>query len=520
MGTQRFYTTEQLSPRMAETPEGFLVCYSVPLARTGEYIYKANEVPVDAGPDGIVKIQRDEDEVFSEETIKSFEGKPVTINHPNDFVTPENWNKLANGVIQNVHRGDGEQADLLIGDLVVTTEDAIKLIKAGLRQVSLGYDAQYEQIKPGLGRQTDIVGNHVALVVKGRAGNRCAIMDKACECCGDCMCGKNNIGKEDISKMKSKAQTTRDVLHRMFPKLNLSQVKDEDLEMGEENPEGGGGGSDVEVVQQLAAEAKSAAVQAVEAAKQASEAVEKIEPGGGGSEEDTLALKPESETEETDQAEGEGEGDPIAALNSKIDALTALVQQLVDAVTEEEGGEESFEEEEGEGIEENPEPAEKPEGDAEGEEKEKDEKENDVYSEDGEENENIAEQLSESPNGLETKDSWQGIISRAEIIAPGIIATKPTTNVRKVGLAVKRRALNIALTKDNATIIKPLLRGKKVSSLTEDVLDTVFVAASEIIGKINNSKIQKPSMQMKDLSSHSELSAINKRNKEFWTKKS
>lgn len=195
MELTRFYTTEQLSPRMAETPEGFLVCYSVPLARTGEYVYKASEVPVEAGSDGLVKIQRDEDEVFSEETIRSFEGKSVTINHPNDFVTPENWTKIANGVVQNVHRGDGEQSDLLIGDLVITTQDAIRLVKAGLRQVSAGYDAQYEQIEPGLGKQTNIIGNHVALVVKGRAGSRCAIMDTACKCCGNCLC---EIGRAHV----------------------------------------------------------------------------------------------------------------------------------------------------------------------------------------------------------------------------------------------------------------------------------------------------------------------------------
>ena len=125
-----FYVTEQLSEHMYETPEGFLVCVSVPVARIGEYTYKASEVPIEAGKDGLVKIVRDESEVFSEEAIKSFNSKPVTINHPNDFVTPENWKNLAHGTIQNARRGEGEQSDLLIADLVITTEDAIKLIKA------------------------------------------------------------------------------------------------------------------------------------------------------------------------------------------------------------------------------------------------------------------------------------------------------------------------------------------------------------------------------------------------------
>ena len=85
--------------------------------------------------------------------------------------------------------------------------------------------------------------------------------------------------------------------------------------------------------------------------------------------------------------------------------------------------------------------------------------------------------------------------------------------------AVKRKAIVTGLTKDYASIIKPLLRGKKLSSLTTDALDTVFIAASEMISKINNAKLQKRSMQMKDLSSHSELAQINARNREFWGRK-
>lgn len=125
-----FYVTERLSEHMYETPEGFLVCAGVPMARIGEYLYKSSEVPIEGNHDGLVKIQRDEDEVFSDTALKSFEGKPVTINHPKGFVTPENWKELSHGHLQNVHRGDGEKSDLAIADLIITTEDAIKLVRA------------------------------------------------------------------------------------------------------------------------------------------------------------------------------------------------------------------------------------------------------------------------------------------------------------------------------------------------------------------------------------------------------
>lgn len=63
-------------------------------------------------------------------------------------------------------------------DLIVKDENAIQLIEDGLREVSCGYDAEYEQTEPGKAEQVDITGNHVALVPKGRAGNRCAIGDR------------------------------------------------------------------------------------------------------------------------------------------------------------------------------------------------------------------------------------------------------------------------------------------------------------------------------------------------------
>ena len=494
MELKRFYSTESLSEHIHETPEGFLICEAVPITRIGNFTYKSSEVPVEGNHDGIVNIQRDEADVFAEETMKSFEGKPVTINHPKEFVTPLNWKELAHGHLQNVRRGEGNQSDLMISDLLITSEDAIKLVKAGLREVSCGYDAQYEQIKPGLGKQKEIIGNHLALVVKGRAGGRCAIMDSACKCCGNCMCGEHKNDKEEKSEMKTKKSTAvRDALCRLLPSLKpvFDSVKDEDLEavtIGAENE----GGSDLAAAQAAAAEAKEAAVQAVEAAKEAAEAVANIN-------------QPEVPVAE-EQVEGDAdESDPMAALSAKIDALDMKIQSLIDAITEEEG-EESQEEVVNENLEE---PVE---GDAEEEVDPEAMKEDEVVDEDEEEKEKLE-------NGT-TDAMWLDTISRADIISPGLVASKPkATNLKKTILAVKRQALSNGMTKDHASIIKPLLRGKKIASLTEDALDTIFVSASEMIGRINNGRVHKGAMQVKDLSSTNQLADINKKNKEFWSNK-
>lgn len=174
----RFFSSERLGPRQSLTPEGFLICHDVPIARTGHMLYAADETPIAPGPDGLVHIERVPEEVFRAETIASFEGKPVTLDHPIDFVTPNTWAMLAKGVTQNVRRGQGIQDDLLFADLLIMDNRAIEEVRSGLREVSCGYEAEYEQTKPGRGVQRQIVGNHVALVERGRCGPRCAIGDK------------------------------------------------------------------------------------------------------------------------------------------------------------------------------------------------------------------------------------------------------------------------------------------------------------------------------------------------------
>lgn len=173
-----FYTTEKLGPKRSLTPEGFLLCEDVPLARTGMMIYGPDETPIDAGPDGLVKIFRDEDEVFRPETMASLLGKPVTNDHPDEDVTPENWKDLALGTAINIRRGEGAYDDLLIGDLLVTDKEGIKeILENDKTEISLGYDADYEEVRPGVGRQRNIICNHIALVDQGRCGPRCAVND-------------------------------------------------------------------------------------------------------------------------------------------------------------------------------------------------------------------------------------------------------------------------------------------------------------------------------------------------------
>lgn len=205
----RFYTTQKLGPKRSLTPEGFLLCEDVPVARTGEMIYGPGEVPVEPGLDGLIRISRTPEEVFRDATMASCMGKDVTLDHPDDFVQPDNYAVLTQGVMLNPRRSAVED-DLLVADLLIKHPASIRAVQEDeIEEVSLGYEADYEQVSPGRGVQRNIVVNHVALVERGRCGPRCAIGDKE---------------PEDMKTKDSKPKGKRTWLDRL---MTAMKAKDE-----------------------------------------------------------------------------------------------------------------------------------------------------------------------------------------------------------------------------------------------------------------------------------------------------
>jgi hypothetical protein len=162
---------------MVKTDEGFLICLGVPVARIGEMEYLAKELSLGGDPSAIVTVTRDEGEVFSPAAVASFEGKPVTNDHPPEDVAPGNFGAYARGHAQNVRRGSGELADYLLADLYVTDPRLIAEIADGAkREVSCGYNCEYDPSGAGYS-QRRIRGNHIAVVREGRAGPEVSIRD-------------------------------------------------------------------------------------------------------------------------------------------------------------------------------------------------------------------------------------------------------------------------------------------------------------------------------------------------------
>ncbi len=176
-GESVLYYGTRLSENISRRePEGYLLCLNVPVARTGTQEYLPEELGLPPGSSS-VPVLRPEEEVFAPETVASFEGMPVTNDHPPLGVTAENIRSLQKGHAHNVRRGAGEESDLLLADLIITDPELIRAVLNGKREISCGY--MYELCEEN-GRyiQRRIRGNHVAVVDAGRAGRRVSIRDE------------------------------------------------------------------------------------------------------------------------------------------------------------------------------------------------------------------------------------------------------------------------------------------------------------------------------------------------------
>jgi hypothetical protein len=246
-------------------PEGYLICVNVPIARTGTQDYAQDEIGQDG--DRLIKVYRPEEEVFSEATMASFEGMPVTNDHPDDpdGVNIDNWHFLNKGHCEHVRRGTGKDRDLLIADLVINDPQTIEDVENGKREISCGYTYELCE-EDGKYVQRQIRGNHIAIVDRGRAGHRVCIKDSA------------PTNERRISKMatNTKKKSHVGILSRMLAALTATDAEPEVLE----------------------------------------EAIDAIEDITGG---EAAPVEPEQPEEEAKDE------DPMAAILARLDALEAAV---------------------------------------------------------------------------------------------------------------------------------------------------------------------------------------------------
>lgn len=261
--------------------------------------------------------------------------------------------------------------------------------------MSCGYEAEYLQTGDGKGKQSNIRGNHVALVTKGRAGETCAIHDN-----------HKGVFMSKLKQFKDRVMKTFD---EAAAELEAEKsTEDEGAQMGE-----------------LIGKAVTDALAPMIAR------IEKLE----GGKKETPAAK---EVAEEDKVEDEGEVETAATQASENERLTNLengVAKILELLssTSDTDVEEVAEEETGDEAE---------------------------------------------VTGVVTSDSL--VLSRAEIIAPGIANTKDI----KVQALKKHYS-----TQDGKQVIEMLNGGKAPTFDNAANVDMLFVAVAELTKQERNGQV-------------------------------
>lgn len=158
---------------LERTPGGALRVEGA-LTRTGIFTYR--------NADGTERREyRPDSSVFDTKALAGFSDVAVTVGHPPNGVNADNWKAVAVGETGEAKRKDAFMvAPITVRDAATIT----RVENKELVELSCGYDIDYDAT-PGVtpegerydGVQTNIRGNHVALLPKGeaRGGSRCSL---------------------------------------------------------------------------------------------------------------------------------------------------------------------------------------------------------------------------------------------------------------------------------------------------------------------------------------------------------
>lgn len=201
------YDTAPINKIEQDATTGFVHVNNVPIARVGVFPY----LKADGSIEMEAKLPA---ELLADTTVDSANNKPVTDDHPEEFVNQSNAKKYMKGfTASNAHVDN----DTLRVDMTITDAGLIDEINKGKQELSIGFETE---IVPQKGEykgsvydsvQKNIQINHVAVVERGRAGHSVRLVGDSAEMVDDFKKGKHmdvtkvRLGDSDITVATSDA---------------------------------------------------------------------------------------------------------------------------------------------------------------------------------------------------------------------------------------------------------------------------------------------------------------------------
>ncbi|WP_310625793.1 DUF2213 domain-containing protein [Limnohabitans sp.] len=158
-----------------------------PITKTGVFEYLGSSMMPELEPNKIYKVYRPPEALKNEATINSFKLLPWIDDHT--MLSEAKGNTSTDEV--GIKGVTGEEcyfdAPYLRINLKIFSEELALLIRSGKKELSAGYTCRYEMaagVTPDGQQydaiQTNIRGNHLALVEEGRAGSDVSVLDGKC----------------------------------------------------------------------------------------------------------------------------------------------------------------------------------------------------------------------------------------------------------------------------------------------------------------------------------------------------
>lgn len=162
---------------------GFWYIKHNPISKEGVFPYLGHTISEDCEPNKIYKVYRPAKTL--QESVDSWDNPPKPFIDDHEMLG-EGFTAIDERPVQGIIYNPVCEDGVLYADIAVYSEDLKHNIENGKKELSLGYFCKYKKER-GVFKgevydyvQTDMVGNHIALVDAGRCGSDVKVFDRKC----------------------------------------------------------------------------------------------------------------------------------------------------------------------------------------------------------------------------------------------------------------------------------------------------------------------------------------------------
>lgn len=239
---------------------GYVFVNKRPISKVGIFEYLGSSIGAE-DPNRIYKVYRPAEELSNKETIDSFKLLPFIDDHEmlGTDATPAEEKGIQGTTGEDVYF----DYDTLYGNFKIYSNSLNNSIENGKKDVSLGYKCKYKfetgsfngEVYDAI--QTDLRGNHIALVDNGRMGKEVSVCDSAIITFdnNDITTGEIPIMNDELLKaLEEMMKPIMEKINELSEKIKVDEVVEDAGEVVEDTKEA----EDKEVVEDTEAEEKKA----------------------------------------------------------------------------------------------------------------------------------------------------------------------------------------------------------------------------------------------------------------------